>query len=591
MQHLPAEVVFFIGQYLEIQHYSNLRRTCHFFHQLSPIPCLHSGAYQLSIKTFSKTSHDLLQSKFHLNLFQDSSLVRNYEFLEKYELWREGNRLLCHCLLGRKLLVLGFGSVLQCACHSNNPKLLRELLNQGQFEVESIMAGVETCCSLGLRSTHFHYLSHALKEEKSGPYLLQIVCKYGQRDYLDILLGDVRIDPACNDQFAFITAVENNFGELVSLFLNDGRVDPMFDDCGCLRAAVSSNADQSLRALLQDNRINPSYDEEEALYQTVINNRINLIEVLLLDGRPNPGNYGLISYAVEKGNILVIQLLLNDNRVDPSVFNNYAIRFACETGSVEITRLLLNHPKVDPSVNNNDCLKKAVKKQYVEVVRLLLKHPKVDPNSGNGAPLAFACQKGDRAMVEALLEHPATDASQNKCYAIVMLENNRHTDLMHILLGHSSLQVGMSRRSAKMLKGNPEAEEGMPSSNAQSSRVLGECLKNDGSCLKQASIEEIDSTPDSPGSPDPLTYIVPESPRLDILLNDDEENVDPIPISELSDDLFQGDEVNEQEDSVKNVTGYTMIKESEVEMMEKSQNQFWKPHFPFRATRSGKSFA
>jgi ankyrin repeat protein len=75
-------------------------------------------------------------------------------------------------------------------------------------------------------------------------------------------------------------------------------------------------------------------------------------------------NCKAIGYALEKGHVKLIKLLLNHPRVDPSADNNYgmnfidlviflAIRLASENGHIEAVKLLLNHPNIDPSDNNN----------------------------------------------------------------------------------------------------------------------------------------------------------------------------------------------------------------------------------------------
>ena len=47
------------------------------------------------------------------------------------------------------------------------------------------------------------------------------------------------------------------------------------------------------------------------------------------------------------------QRLLQDQRVDPSDCNNYAIMYASYHGNLEIVKLLLQDKRVDPSNDNN----------------------------------------------------------------------------------------------------------------------------------------------------------------------------------------------------------------------------------------------
>ena len=81
--------------------------------------------------------------------------------------------------------------------------------------------------------------------------------------------------------------------------------------------------------------------------------------------------------ASDNGHVKVVELLLNDPRVDPSNYNNTAIRWASFEGRVKVVELLLNDPRVDPSANNNFAIRYASHKGYAKVVELLLNHPRV----------------------------------------------------------------------------------------------------------------------------------------------------------------------------------------------------------------------
>ena len=47
-----------------------------------------------------------------------------------------------------------------------------------------------------------------------------------------------------------------------------------------------------------------------------------------------------------------IKELLKDNRVDPSIHNNYAIQWASENGYLEIVKELLKDDRIDSSDRN-----------------------------------------------------------------------------------------------------------------------------------------------------------------------------------------------------------------------------------------------
>jgi hypothetical protein len=88
-----------------------------------------------------------------------------------------------------------------------------------------------------------------------------------------------------------------------------------------------------------------------------------------------------IRLASKYGHVEVVNLLLNDPRVDPSFYNNDAIRWASENGQVQVVTLLLKDPRVDPSAYNNHAIRRASENGHVELVKLLLNDPRVDPSA------------------------------------------------------------------------------------------------------------------------------------------------------------------------------------------------------------------
>jgi ankyrin repeat protein len=70
----------------------------------------------------------------------------------------------------------------------------------------------------------------------------------------------------------------------------------------------------------------------------------------------------------------IVELLLEDSRVDPSIHHNTAVRFASKKGFVGIVRILLNDARVNPSDLDNAALIHAVDSGNIEIVRMLLKY-------------------------------------------------------------------------------------------------------------------------------------------------------------------------------------------------------------------------
>ena len=102
--------------------------------------------------------------------------------------------------------------------------------------------------------------------------------------------------------------------------------------------------------------------------------------------------------AIEKGNIEIIKLLLNNDKLDINVINEFyngtyfvdetVLHVAIEKENIEIIKLLLNNDKLDVNTFRSEvnydgektALFMAIEKENVEIVELLLKNDKIDVN-------------------------------------------------------------------------------------------------------------------------------------------------------------------------------------------------------------------
>ena len=126
---------------------------------------------------------------------------------------------------------------------------------------------------------------------------------------------------------------------IISL-LNEGEI--LYADVVFKKAAEYGYV-QVVERLLKDNRVNPAVDNNYAIRYAAKNGHAKVVEMLLKDKRVNPvvdDNFALI-WAVRNGHIKVVELLLKDNRVDPSAEKNYAIRSAAERGYIQVVKMLV----------------------------------------------------------------------------------------------------------------------------------------------------------------------------------------------------------------------------------------------------------
>ena len=80
--------------------------------------------------------------------------------------------------------------------------------------------------------------------------------------------------------------------------------------------------------------------------------------------------FDTLKWACFDGNISLVNLLFGV--VDPSAFNNEAIRTASENGHADVVDRLLQDSRVDPSVDNNYAIRWASQNGHVAVVERIL---------------------------------------------------------------------------------------------------------------------------------------------------------------------------------------------------------------------------
>ena len=152
------------------------------------------------------------------------------------------------------------------------------------------------------------------------------------------------------------------------------------------------------------------------------NNYFEIVELLLDDGRVDPSelNQECLRHAAENGHLWVVDLLLQDWRVEPDAIQNFAIRLACLNGHSEIVNLLMSYDRVDPGVKDNYCIQWASANGHTKVVKMLLldKSGRVDPSSNNNYCIKKACFFGHFAIVKILIRQPSVNPCDSDNYSI-----------------------------------------------------------------------------------------------------------------------------------------------------------------------------
>ncbi|KAI9334947.1 hypothetical protein BDR26DRAFT_866478 [Obelidium mucronatum] len=267
-------------------------------------------------------------------------------------------------------------------------------------------------------------------ERNSHP---QIACRLGSETLVGHLLktgGNRSMDSSFGFQYSF--GLQSSFG---FQYRND--------DCNALiRMAAECGHEKIVKMLLDDKHVDPSarslaLTAFKALLQALTGKpKPEVVSLLLADDRVDPTAFDnlALAQAVSLGSAENLMLLLADPRVDP----NIAIQKAADAGNHANIAALLADERVNPTANNNYAISAAVKYGSFESVRLLLKDERVDPSVNDNEPLRRACQRGNMEMVQLLLTCPKM-ASPANCLVDAAKVGN--TEIFKVLLADKRVDL------------------------------------------------------------------------------------------------------------------------------------------------------
>jgi ankyrin repeat protein len=159
----------------------------------------------------------------------------------------------------------------------------------------------------------------------------------------------------------------------------------------------------------------------------------------------------IFEHSCNNGYTDVVELLLQDKRVDPSVRNNYAIRWASKYGHTDVVELLLQDKRVDPSDGDNEAILYASEKGHTEIVRMLLKDSRVDPSDWDNSAILYASKNGHTEIVKLLLQDKRVDPSAYDNEAIRLASLKGYTEIVELLKKHvAKLEVSESISESKI---------------------------------------------------------------------------------------------------------------------------------------------
>ncbi|KAJ3020587.1 UNVERIFIED_CONTAM: hypothetical protein HDU68_010111 [Siphonaria sp. JEL0065] len=274
---------------------------------------------------------------------------------------------------------------------------------------------------------------------------------YGHLEILDMLLVDGRVDPSADGNRTVRSAAANDRVNVVARLLQDPRVDASGDNNQALANACGVQGNLELvQILLQDERVRRLQPFSLSFIQACKFGRLDIVQVLLAQNPPADPSYNdsmCLQEAVQEGHFEIVELLLQDNRVDAAANNNYCVKVASHLRYTDILMLLLDQPNVDPSVNSDQPIQTASQFGQTEIVALLLQDPRVDPSANGNYAIKRACLKGHTAVVALLLADQRVDPNFGHDLPIRRAAYGGHPAVVDLILADSRFDLeGFSKR-------------------------------------------------------------------------------------------------------------------------------------------------
>ncbi|KAL0477896.1 hypothetical protein AKO1_012714 [Acrasis kona] len=203
--------------------------------------------------------------------------------------------------------------------------------------------------------SHVNLVKFCLNDDRVHPSLHDgavCACKSGCVQVLDLILSDPRAKNLDYKALLKIACAQCNT-EAVKLILRDPRgANVNYSDIFSLQCSRSQNPDNLgiVQMLLQDERVDPSYQNSLCLSNAIYSCNDEIVRMLLMDKRANPSDVvdDYIS-SCDFGDVGIVRMLLIDGRLNPSVENSRALTIATQHKYDELAMLLLQDERMDTS--------------------------------------------------------------------------------------------------------------------------------------------------------------------------------------------------------------------------------------------------
>lgn len=297
--------------------------------------------------------------------------------------------------------------------------------------------------------------------------LLRVAARFGQLAVVDRLLADGRVDPGASGSAPASEAAAHGKFEVLMRLLADRCVRPAANSNAAVRGAAFSGHTDCVTALLAHSSATAAASID-ALGAAAEGGQLAVVELLLADENMQPSGYNqnALLQGAKKDHVSIVRRLLADSRVHLTQAARESILYAAiSCGSVAVAALLLDgdphiplpplelpkpHTRLAPGrFSTTGLLQLAVQSGRAEMVHSLLLHPRVDVNHDIVCQaLLSAARAGHVAVVEVLLADPRADPAAFSNCIVWRAAESGHLAVVECLLADERVNPGACTTAA-----------------------------------------------------------------------------------------------------------------------------------------------
>lgn len=304
---------------------------------------------------------------------------------------------------------------------------------------------IEDITSLIIDGNHTPRINFLFKKyyyclENNGLNFLDLAVSVSNTDVIMLLLRDPGIISKLDSESILAKKIKKIFPDImIFVYFRDGVNNLIIYEFGW---AIYNGDHLSVQSKLY-NGINPSIFDNFAIKMASKLGHYSIVLIFLADVRVNlsAGNNYPIKWATQNGHFKIVEILINHIIKSSKDLINNLLMVASFKGYDNIVELLLCHG-ADPKADNCKSIKYAAEFGHFDVVKRLLKDKRSNPTIEKNHVIKIASSNGFDKIVELLLQDYRVNAGDDDNYSIKMASLNGHHKVVKLLLGDEKVNAG-----------------------------------------------------------------------------------------------------------------------------------------------------